>query len=333
MGAKIWFIIIIIVALGIGLYLYSSGAFTNGVKGIGTLFPAPSSTGSSNTGSSAASSSSWNSFWNDLGLSGSAHAPIGPSLPSTAPAQQATITSAGSSGNNATAPAINPAEIPAGYTAAQLSPYFHDVLFGSVYAASFYSYGTITLNDDDYYSTSTIDITGWQIKSNDGDEYVPQAVNLYDPTGLAPESDINVKTGDTVFIYSSSAPFNLRLNECIGYAAHVANFVPALPLTCPYISRSEIQNFSGQCQQFIQSVGQCQMPNMSSPQVPQGDYACMQYLESNFTYRSCFNQHSGDANFLSNQVWVWTGSNIVGQYTSKMYLFDKNGLLVSQYGY
>ena len=329
MGAKIWFIIIIIVALGIGLYLYSSGAFGSGLKGINALLPAPSSTGSSGAGSS-----SFSSFWDALGLSGGSHAPIGPSL-SSAPSQQTTIPapSSGAGGSNAAAAAINPAEIPAGYTAAQLSPYFHDVLFGSVSAASYYSYGTITLNDDDYNSTGTIDITGWQIQSNDGDEYIPQAVNLYDPTGLAPESDINVKTGDTVFMYSSSAPFNLRLNECIGYAAHVANFEPPLPLTCPYLIQSQLQDFSGACQNYLDTIGQCQTAALSGPQVPTNDYACMNYIENNFTYRSCFDQHSEDANFLSNQVWVWTGSSPVNQYHDTVRLLDKNGLLVDIYTY
>jgi len=110
-------------------------------------------------------------------------------------------------------------------------------------AANFYSYGTITLND--VFITQRYDrYHGWQIQSNDGDEYVPQAVNLYDPTGSRRKA-IQRQTGDTVFIYSSSAPFNLRLNECIGYAAHVANFVPALPLTCPYINQSQLPGFFG----------------------------------------------------------------------------------------
>ena len=329
MGGKIWFVIIIIVALGIGLYLYSSGAFISGVRGVNAFFPAPTSTGASHAGSSSLSA-----FWNDLGFSGNSHPPIGPTIP-VAPAQPTTISapSSGGGGSNATAPAINPAEIPAGYTASQLSPYFHDVLFEGVSAGNYYSYGTITLNDNDYYSTSTIDITGWQIQSNDGDEYVPQAVDLYDPTGLAPETDINVKTGDTVFMYSSSAPFNLRLNECIGYAAHVANFVPALPLTCPYPNQSQIQQFSGACQNYIDTIGQCQTPVFSSPQVPTNDYACTNYLENNFTYRSCFNQHYTDANFLSNQVWVWTGSSPVNQYHDTVRLLDKKGLLVDLYTY
>ena len=329
MGAKVWFIIIVIVALGIGLYLYSSGAFVNGLKGVNMLFPAPSSTESSGTHAFSISS-----FLDTFGVSGDSHTPTLPSI-SAAPTQQTTISapSSGGSGGSAVAPAINPAEIPAGYTVAQLSPYFHEVLFGNVSAGNYYSYGTITLNDDDYNSTSTIDVTGWQIKSNDGDEYIPQAVDLYDPTGLAPESDINVKTGDTVYLYSSSAPFNLRLNECIGYAAHVANFVPALPLTCPYLNQSQLQDFSGACQNYLDTIGQCQTPALSGPQVPTNDYACMNYLENNFTYRSCFDQHYADANFLSNQVWVWTGSSPVNQYHDTVRLLDKNGLLVDLYTY
>ncbi len=329
MGAKIRFIIIIIVALGVGLYLYRSSVFVNGVKGINVLLPVPSS-----TRSSASHSFSLNSFWSLLGVSGGFHAPTSSSLP-TSPTQPTTISasSSGVLGSNTSAPAINPAEIPAGYTAAQLSPYFHDVQFGSVSAASFYSYGTITLNDDNYDSTGTIDITGWRIRSNNGDEYIPQAVDLYDPTGLTPESDINIKTGDTVSIYSSSAPFNLRLNKCIGYAAHVAKFVPALPLICPYINQSQLQQFSGACQNYLNTIGQCEAPVLSGPQVPTNDYACMNYLENNFTYRSCFDQHSADANFLINQVWVWTGSSPVNQYHDTVRLLDKKGLLVDIYTY
>ena len=331
MSAKIWLIIIIIVALGIGLYLYTSGAFVSGVKGVNALLPAPTS-----TASSGPHAFSWNLFWHDLGISGGSHAFVGPTL-SPAPPQSTTINAPTSgSGASGNAPAaINPADIPAGYTAAQLSPYFHKVSFRGISAANFYSYGTITLGDEDYYSTGTIDITGWQIRSNDGDDFIPQAVDVYDPTGLAPASDILVKTGDQVFFYSSSAPFNLRLNECIGYAAHVANFVPALPLTCPYINQSQLQSFSGACQHYLDTLPQwqCQAPTLSGPQVPTNDSACMNYLENNFTYRSCFNQHYVDPNFLSNQVWVWTGSSPVNQYHDTVRLLDKNGLLVDLYIY
>lgn len=336
MGAKIWFIIVIVIALGVGLYIYSSGALVSGVHDISSLFSVPSGTplfgGNKTNSSSSSSSSSW-SFWSLFAPSG--HTPVGPSIsavmgqPGAAPGSGPTGGGSGGGG----AAAINPADIPPGYTAAQLSPYFHDVVFGSMSAATLYSYGTITLDDAAYDATGPIDVTGWQIKSNDGDEFVPQAVNLYDPTGLAPASDILLKPGDIVYLYSSSAPFNLRLNECIGYAAHVANFTPPLPETCPYINQSQLQDFSAACQNYLDTLGACQAPDFSSPQIPQTDYACMNYLEDNFTYRSCFNQHSQDPNFLSNQVWVWTGSNPINPSHDTVRLLDKNGLLVDIYTY
>jgi hypothetical protein len=328
MGGKVLiFVIILIVALGVGLYLYNSKVLVSGI-GDFSAFVSPHA-GSSTASTSGSSASATPSFWSFLGVSGFSPQIVGPSIPPGEPQTYLSAPPSDSSGANP----INPADIPAGYTAAQLSPYFHEVRIGSISAATFYNYGTITLQDESYNSTGTIDVTGWMIKSNIGNEFVPQAVDLYDPTGLAPATDILMKDGDTVYLYSSSAPFNLRLNECTGYMAHVANFVPAVPNTCPYIDQSQIQSFTGQCQQFIQSIGQCQTPDMSSPQVPQNDYACMQYLENNFTYRSCFNAHSADANFLSNQVWVWTGANIVDQYHNTILLLDKNGLLVDLYNY
>jgi hypothetical protein len=307
MGTKIGIIIILIIALGVGVYLYTSGAFVHGLKDFNSLID---------------TSSTFSLF--DFGSSTVAQGPSAPIGPST-PGRQATI-------NAPTA--VNPADIPAGYTAAQLSPYFHEVRFGTISAATFYSYGTITLNA--YFNanaTGTIDVTGWLIKSIGGGEYVPQAIDLYDPSGLTPPSDIDLKNGDTVYLYSSSAPFNLRLNECTGYIANVADFVPALPLTCPYVDQSKIENFTGECQNYILSIGQCQAPDMSSPQIPQNDYACIDYLENNFNYKSCFDAHVADANFLSDQVWAWTGSSVVDQYHDTVLLLDRNGLLVDKYTY
>ncbi len=322
MGGKIVFIIIAIVGLGLGLYLYSSGALVTGFNGFNTLVSMHPGSGSS---TSNGSSSSSGSFWSFLGASNKP--PVGPSFP---PGEQPVITAPHTTATTT----INPANIPAGFTAAQLSPYFQKVRFAGVSAASVSYYGTIRLSySGSYNSTTTIDVTGWEIRALRGDEYVPQAVNLYDPTGLAPATDIIMKSGDTVSIYSSSAPFNLRLNECIGYVGTVAKFVPALPTSCPAVDRSQIQSLTGACQNFITSIGSCKQPNFSSPQIPNADYSCMNYLENNFTYRSCFTAHNADANFLSNQIWVWTGSNPVDRYHDTVELLDKNGLLVDIYKY
>lgn len=323
MGGKIGFILIIIVALGVGVYLYSSGAFTAGLAGLGSLAHLPSS--------SSTSSSGFSLF--DFGSSTIAQGPVWPtgSGPSGA--------SGGAGGSANAAPSlgtgnIDPTNIPAGFTASQLSPYYGEVRIGSVSPGSAYYYGTIVLDTDfPYEATGTIDITGWQIKTRDSGEYIPQAIDVYDPTGLTPPSDILMKNGDDVYLYSSSAPFNLRLNECIGYIANVADFSPPLPSYCPQVNQSQIQNFTGECQEYIDSIGACQQPDMSSPQIPRTDYACQDYLENNFTYKSCFEAHDDDPNFLSDQVWVWTGSNVADPYHDSVELLDRSGLLVDLYTY
>ncbi len=319
MGEKIWIIIIIIVALGIGFYLYSSGVAGHALGDFGSVLSFPSS-----THLFGASSSTSTSFW-----SFNFSAPYVP----TVPPGQSTITAPPAPPSLTNNP-VDPADIPAGFTAAQLSPYFQEVRFGDVSAGYYSYYGTISLYTNfPYNATGTIDVTGWQIKSKNSGEYIPQAVDVYDPSGLTPASDILMQSGDTVYLYSSSAPFNLRLNECIGYVANVAAFDPSLPLDCPQVDQSAIENFTGECQEYIDSIGNCQAPDMSSPQVPQTDYACQDYLENNFTYKSCFAAHAGDADFLSNQVWVWTGSNVLDRYHDTVELLDRNGLLVDIYTY
>jgi hypothetical protein len=325
---KIAVIALILLALGVGIFLFHLGT-TGG-------FALPSWSGFS--------SSTQFSF-----LPGQ-HATTLPVIPQGSPSEFSGTTisaaggSAGSGGSGAAQPStsitidpstISAANIPAGFTAAQLSPYFHEVRFGSVSPGTSYYYGTITLIT--YFAnnaaTGTIDITGWQIKSKNSGEYIPQAIALYDPSGLAAPSDIHLKNSDTVNVYSTTAPFNLRMNKCVGYISHVANFNPGLPLNCPYMNSSQIANFTGACQNYIETLSGCSEPNMASPQIPRTDYACQSYLQNNFNYRSCFQQHASDADFLSNQVWVWTGSNVVDNYHDVVDLYDRSGLLVDQYTY
>lgn len=303
-------IIFIIIAIGLGIFVYQIATH-------------PMSIGLPSWSGGSASSSLFN-----FSLS-SPHGPTGPQgIPPISSSSQTIITSPASSSQ----PVIDPSQIPAGFTLAQLSPYFHQIRFGGVSAGTSYYYGTITLYS--YLTASTtVDITGWQIKTRGSGEYIPQAVYLYDASGMAPEADIFMHSNDVVYLYSSSAPFNLRLNKCIGYVAHMANFNPALPTSCPYVNRSAIQNFTGACQNYITSLNSCQAPDMTNPSIPRTDYACQTYLENNFNYKSCFSAHVSDPDFLSNQVWVWTGSNVVDPNHDIVNLFDKSGLLVDQYSY
>ena len=232
-----------------------------------------------------------------------------------------------------TALAIATSEIPTGFTRTDLSPYFKKVAITSAWAGTLYSYGQITLSTYAMTASDTVDITGWQIKTMRGGEYIPQAVNVYDPSGLAAASDIILKQNQYVNIYSSAGSFNLRLNKCIGYIGNANHFNPALPSNCPSVSALNIPSVTGACMNYIYSLGSCTSPNLSDIRIPRTDYTCRDYLDTHFNYKSCFNEHSGDADFLSNEWRVWMGSSPLDQYHDTVRLFDKQGLLVSQYTY
>jgi hypothetical protein len=327
MGGKVLTIIALVVIAGVALYLWNSGVGSKGVGSLGSLFP-------SFTSSSTASSSGFGAFppgfspptesGGSIGGPGSGESvdsyPYGgttiePTPPTT------TI------GN----PGISPYEIPAGFTAAQLSPFFHEILFGSVYAGFGGTGGEISLYSD-LNQNETVDVTGWKIQANQGSEFVPQAVDLYQPSGFAAPTDIRLSSNQTLYLYSSPGTINLRLNECIGYLQNDLHTSPELPLTCPYVNQSQISNLTGQCQNYILSTPACTVPDSYNPQIPTNDYACQQFLNT-MNYTGCFNAHASDANFLSNQWWTWTGSNILNPYHDNVYLYDTNGLLVDEYSY
>ena len=231
-------------------------------------------------------------------------------------------------------PTITP---PTGFTASELSPYYQKVRIGYVTPASYYgSASQISLNGD-YSLKSGLDITGWRIKTNHGDVLVPQAIADYDPSGLASAGDLYLGSGQYVYIYSSYSPFgrNLRLNECTGFLNNNYNFVPALPNNCPYIDRSTIGNFSGVCQSYIFSLGNCSQPSPNDLNRFGGpnDLSCQRYL-LNINYSGCYSLHRSDANFFSNEWRVWLGTNIpLDSQHDRVQLLDRQGLLVDLYSY
>ncbi len=304
---RVIFVIVIIFVLGALLYFFSTGHTS--FKLFPLIPPAPSS--SYQAASSAQS-----------------YAVSNPA--------STTITAAPTPTSTATTTTSSPVNVPEGFTADELSPYYGQVRFGGVspsYSYYYGSYGQITLYAYPVNQSSSIDVTGWEIKGNQGGEYIPQAVNIYDPLGLNPSTDIFLKSSDYLNLYSDSAPVNLRLNECVGYLPNQSQFNPSLPQNCPYVDWSEIQTFSGACQNYILSLGSCQRPNFNSFSIPQNDYACLNYLNTHFNYLSCFNAHYGDSGFLSHEVRVWMGASPIDQFHDRVELLDRNGLLVDLYTY
>ena len=186
----------------------------------------------------------------------------------------------------------------------------------------------------------TVNITGWKLKSNKGEIVIPKAVEIYDPSGFTPTSDIILKPGNYVELYTLTSPLsrNLRLNKCIGYLGEIYNFQPIyLPSNCPTFSNSEIRQLSGQCQSYIWSLSYCKTPDSgfynSLPGTDEGN-ACRAFLQ-NIGYGGCFRSHKGDADFLSNNWIVWLGQQDINLDSQHDYLrlYDTKGNLISEYSY
>ncbi|RJQ28828.1 hypothetical protein C4571_02975 [Candidatus Parcubacteria bacterium] len=226
--------------------------------------------------------------------------------------------------------AVDPRDIPEGFSAQDISPHFGKVQLGSVSAGPS---GRISLYAN-FKDDESVNITRWRIQGNDGSHYIPQAVNVYDPSGLSSESDIFLKNGEFVNLYFTSSAIgkNIRLNKCIGYLQGANQFSPSLPLSCPYIDRGDIRHLTGTCQNYLLSLGGCRLP-AANPPVPFNDYACRAYLDT-INYRGCFDRYSKDSDFLSREWWVWIGSTqFLDPSHDRVLLLDRLGLLVDEYSY
>jgi hypothetical protein len=234
----------------------------------------------------------------------------------------------------APSPAAVPYDIPAGFTKEQISPYFRKVRLGSISVGGFGQIGQATLSAQ-LSGSEWVSIAGWRIQGRSGALYMPRAVQVYDALGLAPETDIILRSGDVLYLYSggtSAIGKNLRLNKCLGYLPTIGDFKPAVPRTCPAIQRDEISNFTGQCQNYIYSLGACGVPVFNDVRIPITDYACKAYLEK-LNYRGCLERHGGDKDFLSSQIYGWVGAIPFDQYHDKLRLLDAQGLVVDFYEY
>jgi len=231
--------------------------------------------------------------------------------------------------------------IPSGFTRAALSPNFQKVRISSAFASNYSGYPSQIQLYAYLTNGEKINITDWRIKTNHGEFIIPQAVNIYDFSGFSFEQDIIIFGSANINIYTSRSPINLnfRLNKCTGYLQNNYSFNPALPRNCPTVQRSEVSYFSGQCQNYVFSLGSCAAPSISfSNSLPGNDEgnACRQFLSA-INQNACYQKHRWEADFLSNEwrIWMnWTNyNNILDSQHDTVRLFDTQGLLVDEYIY
>lgn len=232
--------------------------------------------------------------------------------------------------------------IPAGFTREQLSQYFDKIQISSIsayssvdYPASVYFYSSLSENE-------SVNVAGWKLKTNKREFEIPKAVKIYKPEGENKEEDIIFSGGQRAVVYLRKSPLgkNLRRNQCTGYLNNTYDFNPDLPKNCPSIPRDSYKNLFGECQSYIMSLGNCEAPSVekynSFPGTDEGN-ACRQFLNG-ISFGECYRSHFDDKDFLSDEWRIWIDWGVydwpffdLSHDTVRLY--DKSGLLVSQYIY
>jgi len=248
----------------------------------------------------------------------------------------------GTSGARGTVPEKPKITPPAGFALTDLSPYYQKVRFSNVTPPKNYysptSVSRFSLRGATGTSTLTIDVSGWEVKGNNGTQvYIPQAINSYSVNayGTSLPMDVILTDGTVLTLYSSKSPVgvNFRLNKCIGYLSNEYNFSPSLPQNCPSVNRVAVSTFSGECQSFIFSLYGCKEPTPTEKNRYSYDSACYAFLNK-LNYRECYIAHRNDFDFLSNEWRIWTDREMpFNSEHDRLLLLDKNGLLVDMYTY
>lgn len=191
-------------------------------------------------------------------------------------------------------------------------------------------------------ASKTIPITGWTLKSSSSGNSVtiPKATYLFFAGMQNSAGDINLSSGDTLYLVTGSSPngVSFKVNKCSGYLAQFQTFVPYINNQCP---RAQDENLSeipkrienDSCFDYIDSINQCRTQTENLP--INLSYECKNFITKKLNYSSCVETHKNDTDFYkqewrvylrrSERVWKDRRENIV--------LYDRLGKVVSELKY
>ncbi|MDP3974883.1 MAG: hypothetical protein Q8P88_01180 [Candidatus Jorgensenbacteria bacterium] len=234
----------------------------------------------------------------------------------------------------ASAPIVRTPTPPAGFAVEDLSTYYDKVQITSVRRPDRYGIGgefSIRANN---LVSSGVDVTGWEIRSNRGSITMS---GVYAPVGPVNQRRIVISPNTSAVFYAAWSSFvkNIELNACTGYLNDLYSLSPKLPTNCPRSARSELVNFSGECQNFINSLSSCEVPDTIDLNrfTVSRDVACRAFM-NNLTYEGCVRRYRDLSNFYSYGWRVWMGTELrFDPYHDRLLLFDGAGKMVDEYVY
>jgi len=217
-----------------------------------------------------------------------------------------------------------------------VSPYYQKVEIRRVYPKedNFENDYLILRNKD----KALINITGWTIKTKRETITVPQAIEkLRHPISSNIDSDIRLIYRDEVIISTGLSPqgVNFRTNKCTGYLDQYSQFHLSLDEDCPYASESECSYLSNACQDFIDDLHRCEIPDYSGDLDVSSDSECVDFLNEKFNYKQCYEDYKQDADFFGNEwrIFLSKSIDIFDNDGDTIVLRDENGLKVNEFKY
>lgn len=215
-----------------------------------------------------------------------------------------------------------------------ISSHYEKVKISRVQAKSYYRPSLVTLTIRPKYGDK-INITGWKIKTRQGEFIIPKGVEEYQ-SHISPRNII-VKDYLVVYLIGDKNPLrredNFRLNKCFGYIKSYQNIYPSFNTNCPRQKLEDVSHLGPYCQEFILGLSSCEIPNYSNNLRIATDSQCVAYINDNFNYSQCFDKYSKDEDFLLDYWPVFTKTDIVQELHDTVYLYDQNNLLVDKYIY
>lgn len=209
-----------------------------------------------------------------------------------------------------------------------VSPYFEKIKIYSIQRSS-NSSSPKSIKLYYYHFDEEINITGFKIKTRHGEFIIPKGIEKYESYQM--ERDIIIGKNIYIDIIEGQSPLgkniNFRTNKCLGYLNNFYSY------NCPKPKKEDIAYLHPYCQDFILRLRTCEVPDYSNNSQISSNFNCTNYLIKNLNYPGCFKNYNQDNDFLGNNWYVYSNSNIIEPLHDIVYLFDRNNLLVHQYSY
>lgn len=187
-------------------------------------------------------------------------------------------------------------------------------------------------------SDNAVNMGGWTIETSNETADIPQAIHkLRYPFSASTPADIVLAPDDEVIISVGISPqgIDFRTNKCAGYLDQSEQFYPSLNEDCPVFDASEYSHLKTACRSFIDDLDECEIPDYSSNYEVGVDNTCVAFLNEQFNYAYCYNDHYLEVDFFGDEWRVFLGKSIdiLNNVSDKVILRDGNGLVVWEYEY